>query len=136
MRPVMVSQVVWTPYVPASGNEPAKPSQKTMLELGTATFHQFGTQYEEFENGPGNYTVAIVEWPGGRVEMVTPECIRFLDAPGGEPVERRTFTDIPGAGCEDFAAQVTVRRVGDKILVEDLKLIDPRTGEPSKKEGA
>lgn len=33
-------------------------------------FHAWGVAYEEFENGPGNYSVAIVEFPDGTVEGV------------------------------------------------------------------
>lgn len=45
---------------------------------GEAAFHQFGVGYEEFENGPGNFTTAIVEWPDGRVESVPVEHVRFI----------------------------------------------------------
>lgn len=49
-----------------------------VVEKGIAEFHQFGTDYEEFENGPGNFTTAIVEWPDGSVESVIVEHIRFI----------------------------------------------------------
>ena len=42
-------------------------------------FHGWGSGYEEFESGPGNYTVAIVEFPDGKIETVMPYFIRFLD---------------------------------------------------------
>jgi hypothetical protein len=45
---------------------------------GTAIFHQFGNDYEEFESGPGNYTVAVIERPDGKVEMVRADHIRFI----------------------------------------------------------
>jgi hypothetical protein len=44
-----------------------------------ATFHQFGAAYEEFEAGPGNYTVAIVELPDGTVENANLHDIRFIE---------------------------------------------------------
>ena len=44
-----------------------------------ATFHQFGAAYEEFENGAGNYTVAIVEMADGSVQGVPFDLIRFID---------------------------------------------------------
>lgn len=44
---------------------------------GTALFHGWGAEYEEFEAGPGNQTCAIVEWPSGQVELVHPSLIRF-----------------------------------------------------------
>ena len=43
-------------------------------------FHGWGVGYEEFESGPGNYTVAIVEFPDGKVDTVVPYLIRFLDS--------------------------------------------------------
>lgn len=35
-------------------------------EFQEGLFHQWGNAYEEFEDGPGNYTVAIVELPDGK----------------------------------------------------------------------
>ncbi len=35
--------------------------QYEVTQRGTATFHQFGVEYEEFETGPGNYTTAVIE---------------------------------------------------------------------------
>jgi hypothetical protein len=49
-------------------------------EKEEAIFHQFGVNYEEFENGPGNYTTAIVEWKDGTTENIPVEHVRFLDA--------------------------------------------------------
>ncbi len=48
-------------------------------EMGVATFHEFGQDHQEYEGGPGNYPVAIVEWPDGRVESVYVDMIRFLE---------------------------------------------------------
>lgn len=74
MRKVIVSRYVQPP--PVNGV-----AQKWALtEQGQAMFHQFGVNYEEFENGPGNYSTAIVEWPNGEVESVRAEHVRFVDA--------------------------------------------------------
>lgn len=55
-------------------------NKKTGMEdLVEAVFHQWGAEYEEFESGPGNYTVAIVELPDGTIQTHMPNCIRFLD---------------------------------------------------------
>ncbi|MEV9060044.1 hypothetical protein AB0118_07380 [Klebsiella quasipneumoniae] len=43
-------------------------------------FHQWGTDYEEFETGPGNMTVAVVEFPDGTVETFLPYLIKFIEA--------------------------------------------------------
>jgi hypothetical protein len=68
-------------YVPATKDSPAidTPSRWEMVDKGTALFHCFGSEYEEFENGVGNCTVAIVEWPDGTVGTVLPGEIRFLE---------------------------------------------------------
>lgn len=47
-------------------------------------FHCWGVEYEEFENGPGNYTVAIVEMPDGSIQTLMPFLIRFLDGEGAK----------------------------------------------------
>lgn len=48
---------------------------------GIGIFRQFGVNYEEFDNGPGNYTTAIVEMPDGTVKNIPVENIEFLDKP-------------------------------------------------------
>jgi len=42
-------------------------------------FHQWGCGYEEFESGPGNYTVGIVELTDGTVESVLPQHLKFIE---------------------------------------------------------
>ncbi|HEJ1186530.1 hypothetical protein I5I29_00865 [Pseudomonas aeruginosa] len=54
--------------------------RRTGLEdSGEALFHQWGVDFEEFETGAGNYTVAVIERPGGTVELLPVHLIRFLD---------------------------------------------------------
>lgn len=48
---------------------------------GTASFHHWGVETIEAETGFGNYTVAVVEYPDGRVDTFIPSDILFLDAP-------------------------------------------------------
>lgn len=43
-------------------------------------FHQWGSEFEEFENGPGNYTVAIVELDDGVIETFQPRFVKFITA--------------------------------------------------------
>ncbi len=45
--------------------------------IGHGIFHQFGVDYEGFESGPGNYSTAIVEMPGGAMKNVPVELIVF-----------------------------------------------------------
>ena len=47
-------------------------------------FHQWGMGFEEFENGPGNFTTAIVEHPDGRIEEMEPSDIQFTDTDDSE----------------------------------------------------
>lgn len=43
-----------------------------------ATFHQFGMDYEEFDNGAGNYSIAIVELDDGTIITTRADNIQFL----------------------------------------------------------
>ena len=45
----------------------------------TGRFHGFFPDYEEFETGPGNFTVALVEKDDGTVVACIPDTVRFLD---------------------------------------------------------
>lgn len=42
-------------------------------------FHQWGSDFEEFESGPGNFTVGICEVDGGKIMTPCPRDIEFLD---------------------------------------------------------
>ena len=42
-----------------------------------AWFHQWGSEFQEFESGPGNYSVAIIELDSGEVKTVVPEWVTF-----------------------------------------------------------
>ena len=54
-------------------------SQIVQAETVKGKFHQWGVNFEEFESGPANYTVAIVELDDGSVEMVPANLIRFFN---------------------------------------------------------
>lgn len=41
-------------------------------------FHEWGVSYEEFDNGPGNFTVGLVELTDGTMEEVMPSNIKFI----------------------------------------------------------
>ena len=53
------------------------------VEKGEAIFHGFGSDYEEFENGAGNYSAAIVEWPNWQIELVRADRVRFVTPNAG-----------------------------------------------------
>jgi hypothetical protein len=54
-------------------------ANRVRSSIGTGDFVQYGISYEDFENGPGMYTTAIVEMNDGTVKNVYVENIRFLD---------------------------------------------------------
>lgn len=54
-----------------------KPRPKRPIHKGT--FLGWAQNYEEFEAGPGNYTMAIVEKDDGHVVLVWPELIQFIE---------------------------------------------------------
>lgn len=47
-------------------------------------FHCWGVEYEEFESGPGNYTVAIIETPEGNIVTAIPNRVEFETPPKSE----------------------------------------------------
>lgn len=48
-------------------------------EIGIAIFHSFGVNHEEYENGAGNFSTAIIEWQNGVVENIPVENIKFVE---------------------------------------------------------
>lgn len=48
------------------------------VEDGEGCFIQYGTDYEEFETGLGNFTTAVVEMPDGKVKNIPLDLIQFL----------------------------------------------------------
>ncbi len=81
MRPVMTMQAVHDDRGCRTGIEDATEGK----------FHGWGVEYEEFENGPGNYSVAIVEMADGTVQTLMPWAIRFLD---GEDAKQQALNDF------------------------------------------
>lgn len=67
---------------PVTVLEHFKPEGKMVYEkreLGKGKFHQFGTDYREFDNGASIFTTAIVEMPDGTVLNHPVELVRFDD---------------------------------------------------------
>lgn len=42
-------------------------------------FHQWASDFIEFETGPGNYTVALIELDDGRIVKGAADTVVFLD---------------------------------------------------------
>lgn len=53
-------------------------NKRSRVVKGIAIFHCWGNEYEELQDGIGNYTVGIVEWPDGTITYHKPTDIRFL----------------------------------------------------------
>ena len=51
-------------------------------ELGEAWFHQFGIEFDEFEDGIGNYTTAVIELPDGTILNHPVAQIKFITTIG------------------------------------------------------
>jgi len=49
-----------------------------MGESRTGIFHGFGVDFEEFNDGVGNYTIAIIEWEDGTLEGVPIHKVQFV----------------------------------------------------------
>jgi hypothetical protein len=41
-------------------------------------FHQWAASYNEFEEGPGNFTVALVEDEKGQIRECDPSSVQFI----------------------------------------------------------
>lgn len=78
-------------------------------------FHQWGQSYEEFESGPVNYTVGIVQTENGTIEEILPINLKFEDS--------------CKQGCEDLVealsyvlASTSWVRIGSEAL-ENAKVV-------------
>jgi hypothetical protein len=49
------------------------------VEIGIGKFHQFGMDFAEFETGPGNYSIAIIEMDDGNIKQIPVDMIQFID---------------------------------------------------------
>lgn len=55
------------------------PTYMELEDKGEAVFHQWGSDYEEFDTGAGNYSTAIIELPDGEVKNIPADHIKFID---------------------------------------------------------
>ena len=54
-------------------------SNGSKVSIGEGIFHSFGINYEELQDGVGNYSIAIVELKDGSVVTSVPELVVFLE---------------------------------------------------------
>jgi len=47
-----------------------------------ATLHGFGNDYDEFDVGPGNKSVAIIEYDDGFLDLVDVKLVQFVQTHG------------------------------------------------------
>lgn len=72
------------------------PGRRTGIEdAAEGKFHGWGVEYEEFETGPANYSVAIVEMADGTIQTLMPWAIRFLDSDDAEQQALNDFISNP-----------------------------------------
>lgn len=55
------------------------PGRHEIKEMGEAEFMAFGVEYDEFDNGVGNYSTAIIKLPNGKVRNIPVEQITFIE---------------------------------------------------------
>lgn len=67
---------VWVLPVSRTANEPHKNGYWTDI---SGVFHQFGQQFEEFENGGCTYTTAIIEDMTGKIWEADVSSLKFLE---------------------------------------------------------
>lgn len=58
--------------------------QSKYLTRVPGKFHCWGSSYKEFESGPGNYSVAIIELEDGRIKQIVPDDVQFVKETEGE----------------------------------------------------
>ena len=83
MRKVLFKRWIPSEFITTSTNPP----QRQKVEgtggfepefINEGVFHQWASSYEEFEQGAGNFTVALVELQNGTIEEVLPKNIKFI----------------------------------------------------------
>lgn len=84
MRPVMITKPLY------EGR-----TRKGTEDVAQGVFLAWGNEYVEFESGPGNYTVALVEMPDGTVQTPVPTSIRFLDSEIAKQEQLNEFAKNP-----------------------------------------
>lgn len=69
---------------------------KVFVDIGA--FHAYGVATEEYEQGVGPYTTAIVEMEDGTVRNVPVEDIEFIDSPVANEIADYKLLNTPGEG--------------------------------------
>lgn len=89
-------------------------------ELIKGQFHKWGESYEEFEEGPGNQTMAIIELDDGRVVEAYPNRVKFLKPKKSLLDYARETIDLalshaPNCGCDCMDHSGMAKEAKDKL---------------------
>jgi hypothetical protein len=80
IRKVKFNKWIKIEYIYPEGGTRTKNPETGCYEKGfpnEGVFHHWGVSHEEFESGPGNFTVAIIETPDGLIHEVIPGQMKF-----------------------------------------------------------
>ncbi len=83
-----------------SSDQPLKNKYERVLDF-TGLFHCFSTNYDEFNDGPAMYPVAIVELSDGTIEIVNAGLIRFIDPMPADKTEDEIKTAVSETNDEE-----------------------------------
>ena len=83
MRKVMIKawvpcEQVRIPYTTVLSTKPGTGCWEEGYSI-EGKFHEWGSKFEEFDTGPGNYTVGIIELQSGQIVETEPSAIKFVD---------------------------------------------------------
>lgn len=74
-------KVAYKKHIPAEYRDGKKVAGSGQLEAEYSQegiFHQWGASFVEFESGPANFTVGLIELPNGSMVEIEPGRIKFL----------------------------------------------------------
>lgn len=82
MRKVLFKKWIPLRRVKLEGNSYESPEPGTHCWdpefIHEGLFHGWGFNYEEFDSGPGNFSIALIENPDGTISEVLPQNIKFI----------------------------------------------------------
>lgn len=81
MRKVLYKKWIPREWVYSDDKKTKTPKEGTGIFtdfVNEGVFHQWGVSYEEFDAGPANFSIAIIETPTGEIEEVLPSYIKFI----------------------------------------------------------
>lgn len=127
LRKVLVSERTW----PNGYSKPA-----VTKEIGIGNFHCWGSAFEEYEAGPGNYTIAIVEMPNGEILKVDPVDVKFIQ----HHYDLYLLSREDGVGYDEYRAKLVAaeseleaRKIANIIIADEGRIWEDHTKVKCKK---